>query len=137
MPPPMSLERRRLVLAATLILKSLGHSGFDRLLLELGVPEDVGTGSGLLARANSLGRYVLSNPDAKAFDGTLLSDALLRRAKGLYEGGAFANIPESEREEFEAALAANLGDRIPADHGAEQSPAKDDAEQVIPLLEPP
>jgi hypothetical protein len=54
MPPPMSVERRRLVLASTSILKALGHSGFDRMLLELGVPEDVGTGSGLLARTTSL-----------------------------------------------------------------------------------
>src|SRR5947209_7798339 len=94
MPPPMTLERRRLVLAATSILKAQGHTGFDRMLLELGVPEDVGTGSGLLARANSLGRYVLSNPEVKAFDGTLLSEALIKRAKDLHGRGAFVNVSD-------------------------------------------
>jgi predicted nucleotide-binding protein len=103
MSPPMSIERRRLVLAATSILKALGHAGFDRMLLELGVPEDVGTGSGLLARSTSLGRYVLTNPDAKAYDGTQLSEALIRRAQDLFNRGVMFNLIEPDRMEFEQA----------------------------------
>lgn len=103
MSPPMTIEHRRLVLASTSILKALGHAGFDRMLLELGVPEDIGTGSGLLARSTSLGRYVLSNPDAKAYDGSLLSDALIRRARELFDRGVMANLSEQERREFEQA----------------------------------
>ena len=103
MSPPMTVERRRLVLASTSILKALGHAGFDRMLLELGVPEDVGAGSGLLARSTSLGRYVLSNPDAKALDGTLLSDALIRRAQDLFDRGVMSNLSEQDRPEYEQA----------------------------------
>ncbi len=102
-PPPMTVERRRLVLACTSILKALGHAGFDRMLLELGVPEDVGAGSGLLARSTSLGRYVLSNPDARAFDGTLLSHALIRRAQDLFDRGVMSNLSEQDRLEYEQA----------------------------------
>lgn len=103
MSPPMSIERRRLVLAATSILKALGHAGFDRMLLELGVPEDVGAGSGLLARSTSLGRYALSNPDAKAYDGSLLTAAVIRRAQDLFDRGVMANLTEQDRLEFEQA----------------------------------
>jgi predicted nucleotide-binding protein len=103
MSEPMSIEHRRLVLASTSILKALGHAGFDRMLLELGVPEDVGSGSGLLARSTSLGRYVLSNPDAKAYDGSSLSDTLIRRAQELFNRGAVVNLSEQERLEFEQA----------------------------------
>lgn len=103
MSPPMTVERRRLLLASTSILKALGHAGFDRMLLELGVPEDVGAGSGLLARSTSLGRYVLSNPDAKAFDGTLLSDVLIRRAQDLFDQGVMSNLSERDRLEYEQA----------------------------------
>lgn len=103
MSPPMSIERRRLVLAGTSILKALGHAGFDRMLLELGVPEDVGAGSGLLARSTSLGRYALSNPDAKAYDGSLLTAAVIRRAQDLFDRGVMANLTEQDRLEFEQA----------------------------------
>jgi len=103
--PPMSVEKRRLVLASTKMLKALGHSGYESMLLEFGVPEDVGTGSGLLARANSLGRYVLSNPDARAYDRSLLSDALLNRAKAVYDRGQSNNVTDDEWREFEVASA--------------------------------
>lgn len=106
--PPMSIEERRLVLASTLVLKTLGHSGFDRMLLELGLPEDVGAGSGLLARATSLGRYALSNPDAKAIDNRLLSAAIVDRARQEWDRGVRANLSHNEESEYEAALAGSV-----------------------------
>jgi Predicted nucleotide-binding protein containing TIR-like domain len=137
---PIAMERRRLALAATLVLKYLGHSGFSRLLLELGVPEDVGTGGGLLARANSLGRYVLSNPGAKTFNGTLLADALIERAKEAHERGLAhtANVTEAERQEFEAALAADATGRTPpASHTGAQDVEPESPTAPSPIVEPP
>jgi predicted nucleotide-binding protein len=108
--PPMSIERRRHLLAATSILKAYGHTGFDRMLLELGAPEDVGTGSGLAARANSLARYILSNPDAKAFDGSLIGDAIIKRARSLVDRGmdASSNLTSHERSEYNDAAANDV-----------------------------
>lgn len=113
MPPLMSVERRRLVLASTSILKALGHSGFDRMLLELGVPEDVGTGSGLLARTTSLGRFVLSNPHAKEYQGSLFSDAIIKRAQQLRQRGVMQNLSEDDVAEYEEALASDSGQAAP------------------------
>ncbi len=116
LPPPMSLERRRHILAATSILKALGHAGFDRTLLELGVPEDVGSGPGLAARANSLARYLLSNPDAKAVDGSLVGEAVINRARSLFDRGvvgASSNVAPHEQSEYEEAFANDIRD---ADH---------------------
>ncbi len=113
MPPPMSLERRRHILASTSILKALGHAGFDRTLLELGVPEDVGTGTGLAARANSLARYLLSNPDAKAVDGSLVGDAVRKRARSLVDRGVVStsgNVTPQEQSEYEDSFANDIGD---------------------------
>jgi predicted nucleotide-binding protein len=106
MAPPISMEQRRLLLASTSILKTLGHSGFDRVLLEFGVPEDVGSGSSLMARANSLARFALANPNTKVAQGSLLSTEILGRAQELFATGAFANVTEAERNEYQRALAA-------------------------------
>lgn len=115
--PPMSIERRRLVLASTSILKALGHSGFDRMLLEFGVPEDVGMGSSLLARTTSLGRFVLSNPDAKEYQGSLLSDAIIKRAQQLRQRGVMLNLSEDDVTEYEEALALDSGPPAPLASG--------------------
>lgn len=124
MPPPMSLERRRHILAATLVLKALGHAGFDRMLLELGAPEDVGTGQGLAARANSLARYILSNPDAKAVDGSLIGEAVIKRARTLFDRGVVGsspNVTSHERAEYEDALQSDVRDQDQG-HRASQEP---------------
>src|ERR1700723_3632050 len=105
MVPPISMEQRRLLLASTSILKTLGHSGFDRVLLEFGVPEDVGSGSGLMARANSLARYALANPNSKVAQGSLLTTEIIRRAQELFGTGAFANVTDAERTEYQMAVA--------------------------------
>ena len=102
---PMTVERRRLVLASTSILKALGHAGYDRVLLEFGLPEDVGYGSSLQQRANSLGRFALSNPDAKVLGGGLLSDVLVQRAREVFASGVSTNVTDRETFEFQEALA--------------------------------
>jgi hypothetical protein len=46
---------RQTVISAADMLKALGHTGFDRFLLELDLPDQsVGKGNGLMARATSL-----------------------------------------------------------------------------------
>lgn len=109
MTPPLSTERRRLLLASTSILKALGHSGFERMLLELGVPEDVGVGSSLQQRANSLARFALSNQDAKALGGGVLTDAILSRARDAFANHLNSNVNERERFEYQEALAQDDG----------------------------
>jgi hypothetical protein len=131
MPPLMSVERRRLILASTSILKALGNSGFDRMLLEFGVPEDVGMGSGLLARTTSLGRFVLSNPDAKEYRGSLLSDAIIKRAQQLRQRGVMQNLSEDDVAEYEEALASDSGQPAPlAAVAVAASPAQPHASPV-------
>ncbi len=106
---PMTAERRRLVLASTSVLKSLGHAGFERVLLEFGVPEDVGHGGSLQQRANSLARFALGNPDAKVLGGGRVSDVLVQRAMEAFDRGLNANVTEQEKFEFQEALARDGG----------------------------
>lgn len=104
MAPPISVEQRRVLLASTSILKALGHAGFDRLLLEFGVPEDVGSGSSLMARANSLARYALSYSEARTPSGSTLTTEIIARAGELFDKGVLGNVTDREISEFESAL---------------------------------
>lgn len=84
------------------MLKALGHSGFERFLLELGLPDpSVGSGSGLQARTNSLARYALDNPNAVTAEGQPLSAALVAEAGRIYREGISTNIGDTEREAFQ------------------------------------
>lgn len=103
---PMTIDKRRLILASTSLLKALGHAGFERVLLEFGVPDDVGGGSGLLARTTSLGRYVMSNPDAVTYDGSSLADAIIARAQEVHDSGTTHMLSERDRQEYANARAA-------------------------------
>jgi hypothetical protein len=123
--PQMSMERRRHILAATSILKALGHAGFDRMLLELGVPEDVGSGTGLAARANSLARYLLSNPDASAVDGRLVGDAVVKRAHDLMDRGVVTssgNVTPHEQSEYDEAFTRDINGNGRTAQRSEQRP---------------
>ena len=61
---------RRTVIAAVDMLKALGHSGFDRFLLELNLADgEAGRGAGLLARATSLVNFAVKNPDLFTLEG--------------------------------------------------------------------
>ena len=70
------------VLRAIPVLESLGHSDLDRLVLELGIEENVG-GRELgnrQSRVVSITKFALANSDRKTPDGVLLPQAIVNRA---------------------------------------------------------
>jgi hypothetical protein len=78
--PHLPFSRKTIITAADL-LKSLKHAGFNRLLLELALPDEkAGRGSGLLARANSLAQFILNNPQVRTPDKRLVAIAIVERA---------------------------------------------------------
>lgn len=103
---PFSSDIRRLLLAAASLLKSLGHSGFDRFLLEIGVPEEIGSGRGLLDRTTSLARYSINTPDVVTPGGEKLFDIIISRGEEIFNSHNIHNITEKDRFEFEQARQA-------------------------------
>ncbi|MGR9438413.1 TIR domain-containing protein (plasmid) [Rhizobium leguminosarum] len=97
---------RLLVIASADMLKALGHSGFDALSLEWDLPEGVGQGSGLMARATSLAKYALTDPDLRTPEGNSLQSEIVSRAGEIYRSGWMTNIGEKERNAFKKASAA-------------------------------
>jgi len=92
---------RQLVIAAADILKTLGHSGFDRFLLELGISDKVaGRGNGLLARANSLCSFAFQNPDLCTPEGTPITEAIVARAVEIFRDTGALSLTETERTTF-------------------------------------
>jgi predicted nucleotide-binding protein len=76
--------RRQLVIQAAEVLQSLGHAGFDKLLLEFGLPDleaeaghEVG---GLLARSIALARYALHRPEVTTAEGIPIGESIVLRA---------------------------------------------------------
>lgn len=95
---------RQTVIAAATILKSLGHAGFDQMLLEFGTPEGVGYGNGLKARAASLAAYVLDNSAANTAEGVPIGKAVVERAVQLFlDSAASSSVTEAERQAFRTA----------------------------------
>lgn len=90
---------RQLVIAAADYLKALGHTGFDRFILEISAPAEVAGRSegGLLARANSLAKFAIENPDFLTPEGESAAQAIVERAKQLYtdSGGRASNDRET------------------------------------------
>jgi predicted nucleotide-binding protein len=79
---PKATFSRGTILAACDILAQLGHSGFDRFLLELGIAEikagrDKG---GLASRSVALAEFVLADPLAVTAEGTAVADAVIQKA---------------------------------------------------------
>nr|WP_232118093.1 nucleotide-binding protein [Luteimonas sp. XNQY3] len=88
------------------MLKALGHSGFDRFLVQLGLPDpDVGKGSGLMARTTSLAKYAIEHPDAVTAEGRPLAATIVAEAGDIYRQESLVNITEKEREAFQQASA--------------------------------
>jgi hypothetical protein len=77
---------RQLVIAAAYYLKALGHTGFDRCMLEMNAPPGVaGRSEGsLLARANSLAKFAMENPDFLTPEGKSAAQAIVELAAQLY-----------------------------------------------------
>jgi len=95
------LSRQTIIIAADL-LKSLGHTGFDRLLLEYGI-SDLEAGralGGLLNRANALANYAIINPTIKTAEGEPIAEAIVNRARQILD-----NVTPEEGIKFNAALA--------------------------------
>lgn len=93
------------VIAAADMLKSLGHSGLDRFLLELNLPDQsVGKGSELMDRATSLAEYVIKNSEQLTPERRTVAHEIVRRAIQLYCEDVRSNLEHREREAFAAAM---------------------------------
>jgi hypothetical protein len=105
------LSRQTIIIAAD-ILKSLGHTGFDLLLLEYGIPNlEAGRNlGGLLARATALANYAVINPAVKTAEGEPIADAIVNRARQILDE---TKASPEERGKFDAALAR---DGFPVPH---------------------
>jgi predicted nucleotide-binding protein len=100
LPPPT--YARRTLLAAADMLKSLGHSGLSRFLLELGIENDgVGRGNGLMERANSLAKFAIDNPALRSPEGRTIPSEMIQRASELWHSG---QGQPNERDNFAAAM---------------------------------
>ena len=53
---------RGTIIAASHMLKALGHSGISEFLLEAGLPDSAGEGGGLQAKVTSLAKFAIENP---------------------------------------------------------------------------
>jgi predicted nucleotide-binding protein len=102
---PPSYSRQTIFCAADM-LKALGHSGFNRFLLELELPDpNVGLGSGLMARATSLADFVVKNPQWLTPERRTVAYEIVLRATQIWKEGIESNLAAGEREKFAAAMA--------------------------------
>jgi hypothetical protein len=102
---PRPAYRRPTIIAAADMLKALGHSGFNRFLLELELPDDrIGEGTGLMDRATSLATYAFANPDRPTPDRQTVVEAIVDRASQLWRGGSLTNLNRGEPERFAEAM---------------------------------
>jgi len=96
---------RATVIAATTMLKSLGHAELDEFIMELGLAElNAGRGvGGRQARAAAIGSFYSSEPDAVTATGEPLSLEIVRKAALLdhkYPEGVLYEVAEGQRERF-------------------------------------
>jgi hypothetical protein len=93
---------RETVIAAADMLKALGHTGFNRFLLEINLSDnDVEKDGGLLARATSLAKYAINNPTQLSPERRTIPYEIIRRATALWQQGTTNNLQIGERERFE------------------------------------
>jgi len=99
---------RSTLIAATDILKSLGHSGFEKFGLEFDLPAIAVQGNTLKERANSLSQYLLGRSVEPVISG--IDEKVVERAKALIGrfGGALANVSTDESHAFQMALSGEL-----------------------------
>jgi hypothetical protein len=111
---------RQTIIAAADMLKALGHTGFDRFLMELELPDpNVGRGSGLMARATSLADFAIKNPEFLSPERRSVAYEIILRAIEIWKGGALTNLAAGGREKFAAAMTREgLASRLADDEGA-------------------
>ena len=70
---------RKTLIAAADVLKSSGHSGFEKFSLEFDLPQGAVQGSTLKERANALAQYVLGRSVEPIVSG--IDEEVVKRAK--------------------------------------------------------
>ena len=101
-----SKYNRKAVVAAAQILKTVGHSSFDRFMVEIQLPESrIGTSGNLTDKSNSLLKFALDNPTIETADGDNLWDAIVERAIEVNSNHPpninIGNVSLKERQDFE------------------------------------
>jgi predicted nucleotide-binding protein len=92
---------RQLIIAATDVLKTLGHNGFDRQLLELALSDKVaGIDKALMARATSLSNFALQFPEFRTPEGKSVAEAIVDRAANVFKDTGAPSLTEVERRTF-------------------------------------
>ncbi|ANK89631.1 MULTISPECIES: TIR domain-containing protein [unclassified Rhizobium] len=103
---------RKAMLAGSNILKSLGHSGFQKLILEFGISGSSLDMGSLQDRANALAKYAIDNPAEETAEGELLWNAIVDRAIELERGRPqqiqLNNVSHEEREKFVQSLTTEI-----------------------------
>jgi hypothetical protein len=101
---------RRQILGAADRLSNLGHSDFDRMLLEFGV-DDLEAGrdlGGLGSRANALAKFAIENPTAQTVEGIPVGTAVIDYARRL--GWDDEGDTPTQHEGIQAARAVEPGE---------------------------
>ena len=102
---PVYAFSRQTVINACDILRTLGHTGFDRFLLELGVDGmNAGRDRGsLLARSNALAKFVLNHKEILTAEGEPIDLAVVRKAAQSdphYPNGGLYEVDDENRAGF-------------------------------------
>lgn len=101
MEPRRSRFSLQTVLHATDILKALTHKGFEQFVIKLNLRDrEVGYGTSLQARANSIARFARDNPNAQTGFGELLDDHIVEKAASLITGYGLPSVSEDEQQAF-------------------------------------
>ncbi len=129
----VSKYSRKTVLAAIQVLKSLGHSGFDRLMLEIELSDSGAiAGGNLQDKANSLAKFALRYPEHLTSENKYLWDVLVDRAieeDANYPPGMEApNVKLKEREDLHNSLA-----EAPSSVAPRQAPQKGGLDNPVHL----
>lgn len=101
---PPSYSRQSIICAADM-LKALGHTGFDRFLMEINLPDlNAGRGTSLMARATSLASFAINNPTFLSPERRTIAYEIMLRAVEIWRSGTTTNLIGEEREGFAAAI---------------------------------
>jgi predicted nucleotide-binding protein len=123
-----------LIVAAADVLKTLGHNGFDRALLEFGLSDKVaGIDKALTARATSLAKFAVEFPDFRVPDGKTVPGAIVDRAASIFRETGAPSLTEAERKRF-TTLAMREGILLCPDEKRQEETVKRDDNLILELL---